>query len=475
LCCSGYPKAPGHAGIRRRDELTMQIEKLYARYKPIIPDHDLFIEALQRPLAPTFRFNTLKATAAETSCHLSGIRIQPLSFYPDGFSVLDPVSLGNHFTHQLGLIYGQEAASMVPVLVLDPQPGETVLDLCAAPGSKTTQIGSIMANRGLLVANEVNPKRRVSLLQNVKRCGLVNDVLTGQRGEKIGRTLPGHFDRVLIDAPCSAEGTIRKSRAVLSHWGMRNIERMAWIQKGLIVSGFLALRPGGTMVYSTCTIAPEENEEVVDYLLRKHDDADILPIRLPGFRIRHGVDAWDGRSFDPRVLECGRILPQDNDTAPFFLARIIKKGAAGPRTGSSTRIEFNQEAVQMLDHRFGIGPENLKGRAVFLEGDAVFVATPEAFAFGGINHLRRGLELGRIYGHEIKPDNDFIQIFGRPAGRNVRDVGEGELKKFLRGERLADDAEPGFVIIRYDRLPVGIARANGRELKSAVARERRIS
>jgi len=453
----------------------MQLEKLYARYMPIIPDYDIFVECLKRPLCPTFRFNTLKARAEETARHLRGVKTRPLAFYPDGFSVLEKVSLGNHFTHQLGLIYGQEAASMVPVLVLDPQPGEAVLDLCAAPGSKTTQIGQILANQGFLVANEVNPKRRMGLLQNVKRCGLINEAVIGQRGEKVGRVLPGYFDRVLIDAPCSAEGTVRKSRAVLYHWGLKNIERMAWIQKGLIVSGFQALRPGGTMVYSTCTIAPEENEEVVDYLLRKHPDAEILPVNLSGFRIRPGVVEWEKRSFDERVRECGRILPQDNDTAPFFLARITKKGFPAERAGFHGRIEFNNEAVQLLDRRFGIGPERLKGQAVFPEGDTVYIATPAVFAFREITTLRRGLELGKVYGAEIKPDNDFAQIFGRQPPRNHFEAGEEELNKFLRGERIKNPAEPGFVIVTYQGLTVGVARANGRELKSAIERARRIS
>jgi NOL1/NOP2/sun family putative RNA methylase len=453
----------------------LQLEKLYARYIPIIPDHQAFIESLKRPLAPTFRFNTLKASSEETAHHLGKIRIQPLSFYRDGFSVLDRVSLGNHFTHQLGLIYGQEAASMVPVLVLDPKPGELVLDLCAAPGSKTTQIGQILRNQGLVAANEVNPKRRMGLLQNVKRCGLINDAVIGQRGEKVGRAMPDHFDRVLIDAPCSAEGTVRKSRAILYHWGFKNIERMAWIQKGLIVSGFQALKPGGVMVYSTCTIAPEENEEVVDYLLHKQPDAEILPVSLSGFRIRDGVTEWEGRSFDPRVRQCGRILPQDNDTAPFFLARIAKRGKAGRGSGASRRIEFNNEAVQLLDRRFGIGPERMKGQAVYVEGDTVFVATPEAFGFREIKSLRRGLELGKVYGAEIKPDNDFVQIFGRRPARNFFEAGDEELKKFLRGEKIEQPADPGFVIVSYQGLTVGVARANGRELKSAIERERRIS
>lgn len=453
----------------------MKIEQLFRRYASVIPDFQDFLASLQVPLKPSFRFNQLKAPAEETARLLQPIRIQPLPYYADGFTVLDPVALGNHFTHQLGLIYGQEASSMMPVLSLAPQPGEIALDLCAAPGSKTTQIAQLMENRGLLVANEVNARRRVSLLQNLKRCGVINAVVIGQRGERIGRYLPDYFDRVLIDAPCSAEGTIRKSRAVLHHWGLKNIERMAWIQKALLVSGFQALKPGGVLIYSTCTVAPEENEGVVDYLLKKQPAADLLDIELPGFRVRRGLRTWDGQIFDVRVEKCSRILPQDNDTAPFFFCRITKQGAAGSGPARPRRIEFNREALQMLNRQFGIAPADLEELAVFLEGEMINIATPEAFAFDQFKTLRRGMELGCVYAHEIKPDNDFVQIFGGRARRNVCPVTTDELHKYLRGERLHKKTEPGFVIISYEGRPIGIGRANGREIKSAVQRQRRIN
>jgi len=390
----------------------------------------------------------------------------------------EKIALGNDFTHMLGLIYLQEVASMIPVIVLDPRPNEIVLDLCAAPGSKTTQVAQIMRNTGLLVANELNRKRMIGLLENIKKCGLVNEAVINLRGEKIGGILSDYFDRVLIDAPCSAEGTIRKSKAVLYHWGTKNIERMAWIQKRLIVSGFKALRPGGTMVYSTCTIAPEENEGVIDYLLKKFPESEIMSITIPNFKIRQGITKWQNEGYDARVANCARILPQDNDTAPFFITKITKRGIQRDRFGYLGRIEFKPHVVEFLSKRFGIDPEQFRHYAIFQNDDTFFIATPQAFTFMEIKAQRKGLEIGRFYDHELKPDNDFVQIFAKTVNKNYWEVRDWELKKFLKGEKIdvnsSSHSSEGFVIITYKNLPTGVGRSNGREIKSEILRERRI-
>jgi NOL1/NOP2/sun family putative RNA methylase len=367
---------------------------------------------------------------------------------------------------------------MIPVIVLAPAPGEVVLDLCAAPGSKTTQIAQLMENTGLLVANEMSRKRIGGLIFNSKRCGLLNEAVISLRGQRIDKVFPEYFDRILIDAPCSAEGTIRRSKAVLYHWGLHNIRRMARIQKGLIVSGFRALRPGGTMVYSTCTIAPEENEAVVAYVLERFPEAELMPISIPHFKIRPGITEWNGESFDKRLEYCARILPQDNDTAPFFIAKITKRGMQKQRVDYMGKIEFEGSAVELFDRRFGTEPKQFKGYSIFQNRGLSFISTPQVYSFWEVKAVRRGLEFGKIYGQDVKPDNDFIQIFGKKPSRNFCDIKQWQLKKFLKGETLKIQSQPGlsegFVIVTYKKLPVAIGRYHGNELKSAVRRERRI-
>ncbi len=456
----------------------MKIDKLFARYRSIIQDFSRFMGSIESPLVQSFRINTLKIKRDDSLSLLKDLKVRALPFYDDGFILCEKAKLGNHITHTLGLIYVQEVASMIPVIVLEPAPGEVVLDLCAAPGSKTTQIAQLMENTGLLVANEMSRKRIAGLIFNSKRCGLLNEAVISLRGQRIDKVFPEYFDRILIDAPCTAEGTIRRSKAVLYHWGLHNIRRMARIQKGLIVSGFRALRPGGTMVYSTCTIAPEENEAVVAYVLERFPEAELMPISIPHFKIRPGITKWNGESFGKRLESCARILPQDNDTAPFFIAKITKRGVQKQRVGYMGKIEFEGSAVELFDRRFGIEPKQFKGYSIFQSKGLSFISTPQVYSFWEVKAVRRGLEFGKIYGQDIKPDNDFVQIFGKKPLRNFCDIKQWQLKKFLKGETLKIQPQSGlsegFIIVTYKKLPVAIGRYHGNEIKSAVRRERRI-
>lgn len=294
------------------------------RYTRIIPDFDEFVAAMNRPLSRTFRVNTLKTTR-ERVCRLLGeFEPVPLPWFELGFSVSSGSSLGRTLAHFLGLIYVQEAASMVPPLVLGPQPGERVLDIAAAPGSKTTQMAAMMQNRGLLVANDISFERLRGLIGNIDRAGCLNVAVCRADGVSLARQLAGTFDRVLVDAPCSSEGTMRKSDEAVVRWSVRGIQRFSSLQKGLVVAGFDALKPGGQLVYSTCTIAPEENEAVIAHLLAKRPAACLLPVELAGMSMRPAVREWEGETFSPEIELCRRILPQDNDTEAFFVARIQK-------------------------------------------------------------------------------------------------------------------------------------------------------
>lgn len=456
----------------------MKLERLFSRYRAIIPDFNDFMDCIQRPLPGSFRINTLKGKRDEILSLLRDVKIAPLPFYSDGFRLVEKRKIGNHIVHNLGYIYVQEIASMIPVLVLDPRPGEVVLDLCAAPGSKSTQIAQHMHNTGLLVANEMNRRRSQGLLFNLKRCGVLNEAVIGMRGQKLDRVLVDYFDRVLVDAPCSAEGTIRRSKAVLFHWGERNVEKMSRIQKGLIVSGFRSLCPGGTMVYSTCTIAPEENEAVVAYLLEKFPEAEILPIAIPKLTLRPAITRWRTVTYDPRIKNCARIFPQDNDTAPFFIAKITKRGILKHRVDYMGKVEFEASAIDLFTKHYGIDRNVFRGYSVFRDHGLFFISTPHVYSFWEVKAYRKGLEIGKIYDKDLKPDNDFTQLFGQNARKNVFELKEYQLSKYLGGELLKIGAVPSidreFIVLQYRNMPVGVGRYNGNELRSAIKRERRV-
>ncbi len=299
-----------------------------ARYKSFIPDFELFLAAMRRPLPRVFRVNTIKARAAEVLPFFADLQPEPLPYYRDAFVVRDGRGLGRCLAHFLGLIYIQEAASMVPPLVLNPQPGERVLDIAAAPGSKTTQMAAMMNNTGLVIANDISAQRVRGLVGNVDRMGCLNVVVCRNDGIVLAKRLSGFCDRVLVDAPCSSEGTMRKTAEALLRWSVRGIQQFSRVQKGLICAGYQALKPGGVMVYSTCTIAPEENEAVVAYLLQRFPEAQVLPVELPGLVMRPALTEWEGVEFPAAVGNCRRILPQDNDTEAFFVALVRRPADA---------------------------------------------------------------------------------------------------------------------------------------------------
>ena len=300
------------------------LTRLRERYEEIIPDLNLFLDYLLLPLKTTFRINTLKAEREEILSLISDLNPIPLGWYRDGFITEKEGRIGNHLAHFLGYIYLQEAASMIPVIVLSPQQDDRVLDMAAAPGSKTTQLAQFMDNHGLIVANDTSIKRIKALSGNIDRAGVINTVVTRMDGRRMGRLLPEYFDKILLDAPCSAEGTLRKSKEALYRWSESSIKRLSSLQKGLISSAFRCLKKGGVLVYSTCTFAPEENEEVIDFLLKRFEDAKLEEIEVKGLKTREGIEGWRGKEYREEVKRCVRIYPQDNDTEGFFIARVRK-------------------------------------------------------------------------------------------------------------------------------------------------------
>ncbi len=286
-----------------------------------------FLEWMSSPLQDVLRVNTLKIDPASLLNRLTeqGFELEPLSFYPEAFRIKSaPFPPGKTLEHFLGYFYVQEIASMLPPLILNPQPGEYVLDMAAAPGSKTTQMAQMMRNKGVIVANDINFERIRALSHNIDRLGVLNVVITEFDGYKFARLTPDTFDKVLLDAPCSAIGTLHRSREILKWWSWQKVGRLVRTQRGLILAAYDALKPGGMMVYSTCTLTPEENEGTVDFLLSRHPEAEIMDIPDFGFKMDPGLPGWRRKTYDPRVVKTKRLLPHKNMTEGFFLAAIRK-------------------------------------------------------------------------------------------------------------------------------------------------------
>ena len=299
--------------------------KFKERYEQLTDFEEYMKYSLAFP-RKAIRVNTLKISVDALKKRLEpNWKMTPIPWCKEGFWVTHNEGrrdLGNLPEHALGYIYVQEASSMIPPVVLDPQPGEIILDMCAAPGSKTTQIGMYMQNKGLLFANDIEGVRLAPLGINIQRMGITTAIITLMQGQRYARS-GLQFDRILVDAPCSGTGTISKSPSTLRMWNPNMVTRIARTQRKLIETAFTLLKPGGVLVYSTCSNEPEENEGVISWLLHTFSDAKLEEISLPLNR-SSSIVSFGGETYHSDVTRCLRIWPQDNHTEGFFVARIRK-------------------------------------------------------------------------------------------------------------------------------------------------------
>ncbi len=312
--------------------MTTLPEEFSERLEQIVPKEQLEAivasYSLEKPVA--VRRNPLKCSLEDFHSELKALFVpyQIVDWYPDAviidFDNKPRVTHSDFYNN--GLCYIQSLSSLLPVLVLDPQPGEEILDLCSAPGSKTTQIAGLMNNQGRIAAVEKSKHRFFKLLANLKKQGATCVDTYFKDGGLVWRYCENRFDRVLVDAPCSSEGRFSLNNPEsFSYWSLKKIRQMTRLQWPLLQSGFLCLKPGGTMVYSTCTLAPEENEAMLDKLIKRFpEQAQIEICALPINNTLNGLGRWQEKYYLPQVGAGLHVLPNKLFDS-FFVAKISKK------------------------------------------------------------------------------------------------------------------------------------------------------
>ncbi|MFZ0427673.1 MAG: NOL1/NOP2/sun family putative RNA methylase [Acidobacteriota bacterium] len=443
-----------------------------------------FLSQTGLKLPARFRFNGLKHSREfqESLLTAEGFDFRPCEASTDVYECRPPArSPGRSLAHCLGDIYIQDLASMLPARVLGPRPGECVLDLCAAPGSKTTQLAELMQNQGLILANDSSNRRIRGLVFNLRRLGAANVCVMKGYGELYGNQYFESFDRVLLDAPCSALGTLHKSPEVLDWWQPARSERLAVQQRSLLHSGLKALKPGGVLVYSTCTIAPEENEAVIDFALERFPVI-LEEFQLPGLKVRPGLTSHSGRIYSPTLVRAARIHPYENPCEGFFIARLRKTASFGqarfrkPPRRCHPFLEMSDERVAAeldgLAAHFDFPPEVFEPYRWNISSELSGVAAQAAAFPFHEEPVRSGLPIAHLRNRPTRLTTEGTHLVGAGARCGVC-VLDGWTEAFAYANR--EDLHPalsgsGQVIVRFRDQPLGHALLDGEVLLSRFPR-----
>ena len=405
-------------------------------------DYPAFLESLERPRAVALRLNPLKGAAPE----LPFVE-QPVPWEKQGFYYHPDARPGLHPYHEAGVYYLQEASAMSAVALLDPQPGERICDLCAAPGGKTTQIAGRMMGEGFLLCNEIHPKRAQILSRNAERMGVANSLVTNEHPSRLAERFPGFFDRVLVDAPCSGEGMFRKEEAAVTDWSEQTVQMCARRQAEILHSAAALLKPGGRLVYSTCTFAPEENEQTVEQFLSSH----------PAF-VREAVDApW----FTPVDVGAFRLWPHKLLGEGHFVAVLRKQEGQEAMPSLAEGQKLPKEWMAFAKELDITLPE---GKAIAF-GQSIYWVPEEMPDLRGLKVLRPGLELGVLKKDRFEPAH-ALALWLKTAARTEDLQPESRAAQaYLRGE-VIDSTARGWTLVRVNHFSIGWGKGDGNVLKN---------
>ena len=405
-------------------------------------EYPAFLESLERPRAVALRFNPLKGERP-----VLPFVGAPVPWEPEGFYYDPQTRPGLHVYHEAGVYYLQEASAMAPVALLDPKPGERVCDLCAAPGGKTTQIAGRMLGQGFLVCNEINPKRAKILSRNIERMGVANALVTNEHPETLASRFPGFFDRVLVDAPCSGEGMFRKEEAAVTDWSQETVQMCARRQREILDSAARLVRPGGRLVYSTCTFAPEEDEETVAAFLEAHPEFTPEPVEAP----------W----FVPGENASYRMWPHKLLGEGHFAAVLRKtQGESGevPACPGGKCPKAWESFAKELDITL---PE---GKAVFF-GQSLYWAPMELPELNRLKVLRPGLELGTERKGRFEPAHALALWLKTCAVTESFPPESPEMKAYLHGD-VVPSGKRGWCLVQAGGYAIGWGKGDGSVLKN---------
>lgn len=440
-----------------------------------------FLAVLNQKPVPALRVNTLKLPV-EQFLALSPWALTPVPWCSEGFTLDRKVNSGTHTYHEIALYYVQDASAMAVGALTAPQPGERVLDLCASPGGKSTHLASLLAGQGVLVANEIDRGRTEVLRRNLERWGATNALVLNETPERLAARWPGAFDRVVVDAPCSGEGMFRKNEEARYHWSEAHVLGCALRQREILHSAARLVRPGGRLVYATCTFAPEEDEGVIDRFLRSHPDFTLLePPWHEGFQ--PGRPEWadwpaveeDLRGTQSNSLQRAvRLWPHKLQGEGHFVAVMQRAGDAPPadwKPAQPVRLAPSDRAALEAFWQPLIGrplPERLLLRPRQSQEVEVLAPPEGAPDTAGLRTALAGWRLGVLRKGRFEPSHALaMALRAEEVHSRVDEPIGGELAaRYMRGETLDAPGPDGWVLIAVEGFPVGWGKRVGSVVKN---------
>lgn len=421
-------------------------------------DYPAFLNTYHQKPHLGLRVNALKAESKEFA--EKGIfHLEPIPFAENGYYYQEDERPGKHPLHEAGVYYIQEPSAMTPVSYLDVQRGERILDLCAAPGGKSTQIAVNLQGEGILFCNEIHPQRARILSENIERMGIRNAVVTNETPQNLESHFPQYFDKILVDAPCSGEGMFHRNEAACAEWSLQNVELCADRQDEILDCAASMLCPGGRMVYSTCTFAPQENEGSIYRFLTRHTDFELIEVQKKEGMASGRAD-WIALNEDEKHLERTiRVFPHLMDGEGHFIAVLKKKGESnqvqkaqalfGVEKGISLKkcVEFQEFCVNTFLHPFE--------DSFICFGEQVYRMPDEMPSIKGLKVLRPGLHMGTLKKKRFIPSHSLALALQRDEVYHSTEVTLAEAYQYQQGMTLNREGEKGWVLLTLEGYSIG--------------------
>lgn len=431
-------------------------EEFLKRMQTLLGDeYPAFLDTFSLKRYYGLRVNTLKITPEELQGQVP-FHLTPIPWVKEGFYYAENDDPGKHHYHSAGLYYIQEPSAMSPGAFLGAKPGDKVLDLCAAPGGKATQIGAALQGQGLVVANDISAKRAQVLAMNIERMGVTNSFVTEDNPKQLQKYFAGYFDKILVDAPCSGEGMFRKMPEAQDHWSPEYVGTCAGMQREILDQAATMLKPGGVMIYSTCTFAPEENEGSIQTFLHNHPEFELL--ELPKFGgLAPGQPNW----IEAGVLDLEkttRLWPHHLEGEGHFVARLLKTASSG----DAERVhEIYQSPVKRKQieayYDFCATTLNVTPEGQFtLFGNHLYLTPDGVPNFSGLKVTRPGWYLGELKKERFEPAHGLaLGLKAMDVKRSVALEEPQTIAAYLRGETIHAEGEKGWTLVTVGGYPLG--------------------